>query len=226
MECECCKIKHDGNYGSGRFCSVKCARKFSTIAKRKEINQRVSTTLKNQHTDTYELIKCPVCGDEVQKLRRRHLTFCSQSCAARANWSKDEYRKSITQSNVERCKSPEERIRLRNVGRVGGFGKKGYTKDGVYFQSTIEKEIFEWLYDNGIDYVPHKPIPNSSKISDAYLPSIDTWVEIDGINREKRQKWLKSEYKYWKDKLETYKREQLKFVVIYSIDDMKKFMDV
>lgn len=30
MICENCKINHDGSYGSGRFCSSKCARGFST----------------------------------------------------------------------------------------------------------------------------------------------------------------------------------------------------
>lgn len=30
MICENCKNDHDGSYGSGRFCSSKCARGFST----------------------------------------------------------------------------------------------------------------------------------------------------------------------------------------------------
>lgn len=30
MKCESCKQKHNGQYGSGRFCSTKCARAFST----------------------------------------------------------------------------------------------------------------------------------------------------------------------------------------------------
>jgi hypothetical protein len=43
--CENCKEEHDGSYGSGRFCSIKCARGFSTKAKRKEINEKVSKKL-------------------------------------------------------------------------------------------------------------------------------------------------------------------------------------
>lgn len=51
MICENCKTKHDGSYGSGRFCSCKCARGFSTKAKRKEINKKVSKSLKGKpHT--------------------------------------------------------------------------------------------------------------------------------------------------------------------------------
>jgi len=48
MKCENCGEKHNGEYGSGRFCSSKCARGFSTKAKRKEINEKVSNSLKGK----------------------------------------------------------------------------------------------------------------------------------------------------------------------------------
>lgn len=43
--CENCQSTHDGIYGSGRFCSVVCARGYSTKQKRKEINWKVSQKL-------------------------------------------------------------------------------------------------------------------------------------------------------------------------------------
>lgn len=51
MKCENCGKEHNGNYGSGRFCSQLCARSFSTKANRKEINKRVSKTLKKNYND-------------------------------------------------------------------------------------------------------------------------------------------------------------------------------
>lgn len=48
MICERCRIEHDGTYGSGRFCSKKCARGFATSKRRKEINAKVSKTLKGK----------------------------------------------------------------------------------------------------------------------------------------------------------------------------------
>jgi len=48
MKCEYCTNPHDGLFGSGRFCSTKCARGFSTRSKRKEINEKVSLTVKEQ----------------------------------------------------------------------------------------------------------------------------------------------------------------------------------
>jgi hypothetical protein len=44
--CENCNFTITKNYGSGRFCSTKCARGFSTKNKRLEINDKVSKTLK------------------------------------------------------------------------------------------------------------------------------------------------------------------------------------
>ena len=48
MKCENCKNEHIGNYGSGRFCSRKCARSFSTKSKREVINYKVSLTLRGR----------------------------------------------------------------------------------------------------------------------------------------------------------------------------------
>lgn len=46
MKCEYCSKEQDGSYGSGRFCSQKCARGFSSKEKRQEINKKVSIKLK------------------------------------------------------------------------------------------------------------------------------------------------------------------------------------
>lgn len=47
MNCEKCGKEHDGSFGSGRFCSSYCARSFSTQKSRKEINLKVSQTMKS-----------------------------------------------------------------------------------------------------------------------------------------------------------------------------------
>jgi hypothetical protein len=51
IKCENCEKEHNGSYGSGRFCSSKCARGFSTKEKRKEINEKVSKTLTGRKTN-------------------------------------------------------------------------------------------------------------------------------------------------------------------------------
>jgi hypothetical protein len=48
VKCEYCESPHDGSYGSGRFCTSKCARGFSSKEKRKSINEKVSFALKGK----------------------------------------------------------------------------------------------------------------------------------------------------------------------------------
>jgi hypothetical protein len=76
MNCENCGNKHDGTYGSGRFCSSKCARGFSTKTKRKEINQKVSKKLKKNFL---EIKTCP-CGKTFETSNKK--TYCSSSCGS------------------------------------------------------------------------------------------------------------------------------------------------
>lgn len=52
MFCENCNTTHEGIYGSGRFCSAKCARGFSTKSKRLEISKKVSSKLHGRKLST------------------------------------------------------------------------------------------------------------------------------------------------------------------------------
>lgn len=49
MKCEYCEKEHDGSYGSGRFCSPKCARTFSTSKNKEEINRKRSDSIKKKY---------------------------------------------------------------------------------------------------------------------------------------------------------------------------------
>ena len=74
MICENCNCEHNGSYGSGRFCSCKCARCFSSKAKRKEINQKVSNTLKLKYKK--EPKRCKVCSKILH--RQNHSGYCKK----------------------------------------------------------------------------------------------------------------------------------------------------
>jgi hypothetical protein len=96
MECENCKEHHDGKYGSGRFCGSKCARGFSTSAKREEINKKVSKKLNGkklsaEHVKSIELAtnfnrvekvvrKCIGCNTEIFCRITSKKKFCSVKC--------------------------------------------------------------------------------------------------------------------------------------------------
>lgn len=83
MICEYCGEHHEGQYGSGRFCTGKCARGFSTQAKRNLINKKVSKTLTGTgHADIE--VTCEVCKTtRVVPWRKRHGRTCGPACAGK-----------------------------------------------------------------------------------------------------------------------------------------------
>ena len=223
MKCENCEQEHDGTYGSGRFCGCKCARGFSTKHNRSEISKKVSKTLTRENTLVDRT--CGYCGKNYKARKNRSLFYCSHSCNAKSRWCDVEYRERMTKLIKDRCRDESERLRLRDIGRKGGFGKKGYTSNGVYYESMFEKACFEHLEVNNIKFTPHKPIPDSSKVSDVYLDDLDMWVELDGIDREKRQKWLGLDYDYWLEKLKIYETQGLKLVVVKHLNELIEMLD-
>lgn len=78
--CENCKITHDGKYASGRFCSEKCSRGFSTKKSRKEINMKVSSSLSGRgHSDLIKI--CKKCFREFNiPYNKRKQVYCSIEC--------------------------------------------------------------------------------------------------------------------------------------------------
>jgi len=218
--CENCGNEHDGTYGSGRFCSTKCARGFSTRAKRKEINKKVSNTLKGSGHDNLKLT-CKNCEIEFEVVwKKRNQKTCSQHCASVLRWKDEKFRANMESKLRDFYSIEENRNRLRDIGRMSGFGIKGVTYAGTRYESLIEKACYEYLEDNQIKFEAHKYIPNSSKVSDVYLIDLDLWIEIDGINRELKKKWLGKDYDYWIEKINHYKSENLNYAVIYNLDGL------
>jgi very-short-patch-repair endonuclease len=100
MKCENCEIEHDGSYGSGRFCSSKCARGFSTKAKRKEINQKVSEALTGTGNGNVK-IKCKNCGKIFEReWRLRNREYCSPLCSK----TSEEVKEKISKTQQENFK--------------------------------------------------------------------------------------------------------------------------
>jgi hypothetical protein len=151
MKCENCNKDHNGDYGSGRFCSQKCARSYSTKNNRKEISKKVSKTLtlKNKkhdevHIEKNKIVKikkCPNCGNYF-KYKKKRKRFCNNSCAAKFRAKDPEYIKKLSIASKKRSESLQEKIRLKEIGRKGGFGQKGYTKLGTRYESKLEKKMF------------------------------------------------------------------------------------
>lgn len=46
--CEYCKKSHDGSFGSGRFCSLTCAKKYSSTLHSEAKNRKISSSIKGR----------------------------------------------------------------------------------------------------------------------------------------------------------------------------------
>jgi hypothetical protein len=91
MICENCGIEHNGSYGSGRFCSQKCARGFSTKFNRKETSKKVSLKLSGGKQKN----KCLYCDTIVKKNRHK---FCGRECAFK--YKKEQYIRNLEHKQV------------------------------------------------------------------------------------------------------------------------------
>lgn len=113
MKCEYCTFDHDGTFGSGRFCSVKCARGFSTRKNRKEINERVSKKLtKPPGSKLLQLKICNVCKVEFSTSFRKQIC-CSKACSAKRRGKQ----------------AKEKHLRILEERRTRGIGTGNYVKN-------------------------------------------------------------------------------------------------
>lgn len=223
--CEKCNSNHNGEYGSGRFCSQKCSKSYSTSLNRISTNKKISKSIKGSGNPPV-IKNCMHCGKEfTASWKRKGQKNCSMSCAMKSNWKNSEYKKNIIEKTRKRFTDMDERNRMRDIGRKGGFGKKGKTGGGTRYDSNFEKICFEYLESKDIKFEAHKNIPNSSKVSDVYLIDQDIWIELDGINREKRKDWLGKDYDYWLEKISIYERESLDMRIVYNLEDLIRVIE-
>jgi len=91
MKCENCNDEHNGKYGSGRFCTSKCARGFSTKSKRKEINKKVSKKLKGKLISCNRIKKFPNRMKNSTKLVFHEITgeICNKQNKNKSYWIKN-----------------------------------------------------------------------------------------------------------------------------------------
>jgi len=84
--CEYCNEKHDGSYGSGRFCNSFCARGFSTNKNKEEWKNKIKNSIDRFYDEKIGeprevILNCKNCNIEFKKGRsKRNQIFCSNSC--------------------------------------------------------------------------------------------------------------------------------------------------
>ena len=136
-------MEHDGSYGSGRFCSIKCSRGFSTKAKRKEINEKISKKLKK---NPKYIISCLNCGNNIKthnKKRKYCSTICQSSHLPKQTWYK------------ELMSAASKKAGCGGYRRGSGRGKGGWYK-GIYCDSTWELAWIIYSLDHNVKFQRNK----------------------------------------------------------------------
>lgn len=153
MECESCHQGHNANYGSGRFCNVRCARSFSTKSKRKEINERVSKTLTKANVN---IKLCLECLNEFQA--RRNQRCCSMSCSRKYRYRDVEKRQVLI----------EQLLKVRKPWK----SRKALTP------SFPEQCIMQWLDELNFTY--EREMPFQKWFIDFVIHDKKIAIEVDG----------------------------------------------
>lgn len=162
MKCESCNVEHNGKYGSGRFCSSKCARGFSTKNNREEINKKVSKTMLGSGAGR-ELVVCLNCKTRIEDRIKKKRKFCSKRCAR------------IYNGTSEETKDKLRKIMLEKVNNGMHFGWK--SRKGK-LPSYPEKFFMDVLHNNQIKY--EHELPCGKYFIDLAIREKMIALEIDG----------------------------------------------
>lgn len=147
MNCENCNIEHNGLYGSGRFCSSKCARGFSTKAKRQEINEKARAWNLKNRPRKYSKIKCKIC-DKQFSVRKGHeyCKYCCNQCRLIGR------KKSL--SKIMKKLHKQGKIKRWNINGKPSYAEKffmGIFKDrniSYYFNYKVDRYFIDFAFPN------------------------------------------------------------------------------
>jgi hypothetical protein len=207
--CENCNSEHTGNYGSGRFCSQKCSRSYSTKDKRDSINEKLSRTFRNNLRSGIKTgfinpvdnvsRECPICKNVFEVKPSSRKKTCSNSCASKKSWRDGAFKKvNWSKVNLDSYSSGKNYI-------GGGLTKWIQYKDikvqGTYEYRACEildamkerNEIKEWWYSITRIKYRHKDNVERTYIIDFTFENLDgskKHIEVKGwIEDTDRVKW-------------------------------------
>lgn len=124
MNCENCNQQHDGTYGSGRFCNELCARSFSSKAKRKEINEKVSKVLLGRPSH-----KKGKAGTKHSQETREKIS--------------ESIRSKFLNLTAEELAEKERRLKRRNVEGVMAYRARKYAATPTDADRKLIQEIYD-----------------------------------------------------------------------------------
>lgn len=178
-KCENCEEEHVGEYGSGRFCSNKCARGFSTKANRSLINEKVKLKLT---IDTYKKI-CKECQNGFETKIKR-LIFCSNQCSAIFKSKDDDIKLKLSLNAKER---------VANGTHIGWQSRKIRSYAEKFFEKVLINNNIKFDIEYKINKRDLGLTESSNYFLDFYLTDYNIDLEIDGKQHEYPERKIRDE---------------------------------
>jgi len=175
MICENCQEFIENVYGSGRFCSSKCARSFSTKGKREEINQVVSKKLKGRPSP-FKGVPSSFTGPRGRGGGRKSGFTQSEETKNRISQSlkgskpSDETRKKLKDAAIKRVKE----------GRHSGWKSRKGKKPSYAEQYFID-------YFDSINLIYEREMPFGKYFIDFAFVNEKVALEVDGKQHKDRE---------------------------------------
>ena len=95
-------------------------------------------------------------------------------------------------------------------------GRKSVGPEGAVLDSALEAEIARALFDRGLIYEAHKPIPYTKWLCDFYLEQSAFWIEVDGYLEGERPNQLS-----FSKKLRHYRLNEMQFAVVRKVTELE-----
>ena len=203
-KCENCGKIMTEYYGSGRFCSAKCARGFSTKNNRKEISQKVSNKMKGNVIPwnkglTYE-------NDKLSGLRWTDEQRFKHSIKMKEVMNRPEVKLKISETSKGRTLSEESRKKISEKVKASfEDGRNQAWKTRKNMESYAEKFWRQVLDSNNISYKQEFRIARSEfglKHGGCYFLDflIDDKIDLE-IDGKQHYELIRQEHDKERDKL-------------------------
>lgn len=222
--CETCGKKHNGTYGSGRFCSYSCKQKFSGSKGGQTSKQILG-----------KKCKCEFCGVELEtKLAlRKHLPFCEKHThrAAYNNWEcncgKVFRTRKLLQEHKRKCELHKDKktyivFKCEFCGLERNTTKEAATKHLKYCKGN----------PNRIECPSHKHSEETKKrISESMKKHLEKHPDMAGfkLNHSSKESYPEKYFREWlqKEKLFSEREYQVgRYALDFAWPERKIYLEI
>ena len=197
-ECLRCKQEHDGSYGTGRYCSKKCAftrNENQLAALRRPKSEEAKMNMRKPKRDSSKMGKHDKTGEKNPnsiarngKLKDRdgdqYKNICTANKKNGLGWSEENIKKHsermLGETNWMRNKKHSDETKLKiSISKKEQY-EKGLVKINKNTISNGEISISNYLISKNIEFKNQFQIKNVSFIYDFYLPLYNIIIEYNG----------------------------------------------